>query len=68
MVHDLGEREIGRVDIVVPLDHLQVRRYLAEEIIGLAVSQVTQTKGLADLAGGQEFAELKSTSIVSRVE
>lgn len=68
MVHDLGEWEVGRVDIVIALDHLQVRGYLAEEIIGLAVSQIAQTKGLADLAGGQEFAELESPDIVSRVE
>lgn len=61
MVHDLGEWEIGRVDIVVTLDHLEVWGYLAKEIIGLAVSQVAQTKGLADFAGSQEFAELKST-------
>lgn len=68
MVHNFGERKVGRVDIVVTLDHLQVWGYLAEEIIGLAVSQVAQTKGLADLARGQEFAELESPGIVSRVK
>lgn len=42
MVHDLRERKVGRVDIVVALDHLQVWGYIAEEVIGLAVGQVSQ--------------------------
>lgn len=68
MVHDLREWKIGRVDIVVALDHLQVWSYLAEEIIGLAVSQVAQTKGLANLARGQEFAKLESADSISWLE
>lgn len=49
---DLGEREVGGVDVVVALDHLQVWGDLAEELIGLAVGQVAQTEDLADLARG----------------
>lgn len=56
--HDFGKREVGRVDIVVSLDKLQVRCDLAEELKGLAVGQVAQTQNLADLAGGEEFFEL----------
>lgn len=58
MGHNLRESEVGRVNIKVPLDHLQVRGYLAEEIICLAIGQVAQAQGLADLSGRQEFAEL----------
>lgn len=52
VIYDLGERKIGGVDIVVALDHLQVWRNLAEEVICVAIGQVTQTQDLANLAGG----------------
>jgi hypothetical protein len=52
VIYDLGERKIGGVDIVVALDHLQVWRDLAEEVICIAIGQVTQAEDLADLAGG----------------
>lgn len=58
MVYDLGEREVGGVDIVVALDHLQVRGDLTEKLICLAVGQVTQAEDLADLSGCEELAEL----------
>jgi hypothetical protein len=38
---------------------LQVWGDLAEELIGIAIGEVTQAEDLADLAGGQEFAELE---------
>jgi hypothetical protein len=66
MVDNLGQRKVGRVDIEIALDHLQVRGYLAEEVIGLAVRQVTETKGLADLAGGEELAELCEVNGISK--
>lgn len=43
MVDDLREGEVRGVDIVVTLDHLQVRGYLAEVFIGFAVGEITQT-------------------------
>lgn len=58
MSHDLGQRQIGRVDIVVSLDELKVRGDLAEELKGLAVGEVAQAENLADFAGGEEFLEL----------
>lgn len=58
VIHDLGEREVGGVDIVVTLDHLQVWSDLAEELICFAIGQVSQTEDLADLSGCKEFAEL----------
>jgi hypothetical protein len=58
MVDNLGQGKVGRVDIEIALDHLQVRGDLAKKVIGLAVGQVTETKGLADLAGSEELAEL----------
>jgi hypothetical protein len=66
MVDNLGQGKVGRVDIEIALDHLQVRGYLAEEVIGLAVGQVTETKGLADLAGGEELAELCEVREISK--
>lgn len=65
VIYDLGEREVGRVNIVVALDHLKVRGYLAEELICIAIGQVTQAEDLADLAGGQEFAELAKMDAIS---
>lgn len=59
VIYDLGEREVGGVNIVVTLDHLQVWGNLAEELIGIAIGEVSQAEDLADLAGGQEFAELE---------
>lgn len=58
VIHDLGEREVGGVDIIVALDHLQVRGDLAEELICFAIGQVSQAEDLADLSWGEEFAEL----------
>lgn len=52
VIHDLGERKVGGIDIVVALDHLKVWRNLAEEVICIAIGQVTQAEDLADLAGG----------------
>lgn len=62
MVDNLGEREVRGVDIEITFDHLQVGGYLAEEVIGLAVGQVAQTKDLTDLSGCKELAELASGS------
>lgn len=58
MVDNLGEREVRGVDIEVTFDHLQVGGYLAEEVIGLAVGEITQTKDLTDLSGCEELPEL----------
>lgn len=68
VIYDLGKRQVGGVDIVVALDHLQVRGDLAEELICIAIGQVTQAEDLADLAGGQEFAELARTGAISWVQ
>ena len=46
--HDFGEREVGRIDIEVPLDQLQVGSDLTEELEGIAICQITQTEYLAD--------------------
>lgn len=59
VVHDLREREVRGVNIVVALDHLQVGGYLAEVLIGLAVGEVSQAEDLADLSGSEELAELE---------
>lgn len=56
--NDLGEREVGRIDVEITLDQLQIGGDLAEELEGVAIRQVAQTEDLADLAGGEEFAEL----------
>lgn len=40
MDDDLGEREIGRVDVEVSLDELQVGGDAAEELEGLPVGEV----------------------------
>lgn len=48
--HDFGEGEIGRVDVEVTFDQLQIGSDLAEEFKGVAVGEVAQTQDLADLA------------------
>lgn len=58
MRHDLLEGQIGRLDVEIPLDDLQVRRYAAEELECLFRRDVSQTQDLADFSGGQEFFEL----------
>jgi hypothetical protein len=68
MIYDLREREVGGIDIIVALDHLQVRSDLAEEVICIAIGQVTQAEDLADLPGGQEFAELARIAWLAEVE
>lgn len=65
VINDFGERQVGGVDIVVASDHLQVRRYLAKEVIGLAIGQVAQAENLANLSGRQEFAKLEDTITMS---
>lgn len=58
MGNDFGEREIGRVDIEVALDQLEVWGDLAEEFEGVAVREVAETEDLADFTGSEEFFEL----------
>lgn len=58
MGNDLGEREVGRIDVEITLDQLQIGGDLAEEFEGVAIRQVAQTEDLADFARGEEFAEL----------
>lgn len=64
MFDDLGEGKVWRINIKVTLDHLQVWGYITEEVIGFAIGQVSQAKGLADLARSQEFAELSSIRVI----
>ena len=55
---DFGEGQVGRLDVVVTLDDLQVRGDLAEEVVGFFVGEVAEAEDLADFAGGEEFFEL----------
>lgn len=56
---DLGERQVGRVDVEIALHQLQVGGHLAEKLERMAVGQVAQAQDLADLAGRQELPELQ---------
>jgi hypothetical protein len=56
---DLGEREVGRFDVEVAFDDLQVRRDAAQEFVRFAVRDVAQAQDLADFAGREEFLELE---------
>lgn len=40
---DLGEGEVGRLDIEVALDDLQVGSDAAQEVVGILVGKVTET-------------------------
>lgn len=58
MRDNFGEGEIRRIDIEVPLDNLQIRCELAQELVRLFVGEVTQAKDLADFPGSEELLEL----------
>lgn len=60
MIHDFREGQAGRIDVEIPLDHLQVRGDLAEEFIGFAIGEVSQTENLANLARREELPELSA--------
>ena len=59
MRDDLGEGVVVGLDIEVALDYLQVRRYRAEEIPGLAIGEVAETQYLTDLPWREELLELR---------
>ena len=58
--HDFGERKVGRVDIEVSFDQLQVWGDLPQELESASIGEVAETEDLADLAGRQEFPKLRS--------
>jgi hypothetical protein len=58
--HDLGQREVGRLDVEVAFYDLQVRRDGAQELVGVAVGDVSEAEDLADFAGREEFLELEA--------
>lgn len=58
MRDDLRHGKVRRVDVEVALDDLQVRRDVAEEVVGGRVGEVAEAEDLADFAGGEEFLEL----------
>lgn len=55
---DLGQREVGRLDVKVALDYLQVRRDAAEELVCFAVGNVAEAQDLPYLARREELLEL----------
>lgn len=55
---DLGQGETGGLDIVAALDDLQVGRNGAQVFVRVAVGEVSEAEGLADLAGREKLLEL----------
>lgn len=55
---DLGEGEVGGLDVEVALDDLQVGGGAAQEVVRVLVGEITETEDLADFARGEELLEL----------
>ena len=53
MRDNLGECKIWRLHIKVALDNLEIWRYLAEEVVGFFIGQISQAKYLPNLAWSQ---------------
>lgn len=59
MGNHFREGKVGRLDVEIAFDNLEVGRDGAEVLVRQRGSQVSQTKDLADFAGGEEFLELR---------
>lgn len=53
-----GQRQVGRIDVEVAFDDLEVRCDGAEVVVCQWGGEVSETENLADFAGGEEFFEL----------
>lgn len=59
MLNYFRESEVGGFSVEVALDDLKVGRSCAEEVVGLLVREISETKDLTDLAGREQFLELQ---------
>ena len=59
MCHRFRKSEIRSFDIEIPLDDLEIWRYLSQEIVGFFISEIAQTEDLTDFPWGEEFLELE---------
>lgn len=55
---DLGEGEAGSFNVVAALDDLEIRCDGAQVFVGVAVGEVSEAEGLANLARCEELLEL----------
>lgn len=58
MGHHFRQGQVGRIDVEIAFDDLEVGRDGAEVVVRQRGREVSETEDLPDFAGGEEFLEL----------